>query len=322
VTEYKLDNLTVLTENNAIGNVVTAGFWESDVIATLLAGEPQKLIMFEPDKALYASASANYADESSLEVRNATLSDKTGEANYFVFKPNRFNSLLKPKHLLKIYRKNSNDNVSSSKVVTVKSVCEQEKILPSAGNILLLGMNCPSTILSDAAQTDHLSYFDVIIVRQPKQGLYESEPQQEALNTVLQENKFNVVQELSHDPMYTQFVYVRDHQGEKINALQGKVTTAESRNAEVAKQLAEAESRSSQFESSATELNTNYSKLKTQCEELTANAETLEINKTELTTQNTQLDTALTQTKAQYDKLSAGSAENQTASSSNYGVTS
>jgi FkbM family methyltransferase len=322
VTGYKLDNLTVLTENNAIGNVITAGFWESDVIDALLAGEPQKLIMFEPDNALYAEIKANYADESSVEVCNATLSDKTGEADYFVFTPNRFSSLLKSKKLLKIYRKNSNDNVININVSTVQSVCEQEKILPCAGNILLLGVNCPYSILSDAAQTDHLCYFDVIIVRQPKQGLYESEQQQEALNTVLQENKFNVVQELSHDPMYTQFVYVRDHQGEKINALQGKVTAAESQNAEVAKQLAEAESRSSQFESSATELNTNYSKLKTQCEELTANAETLEINKTELTTQNTQLDTALTQTKAQYDKLSAGSAENQTASSSNYGVTS
>jgi FkbM family methyltransferase len=313
VTGYKLDNLTVLTENNAIGNVVTAGFWESDVIAALLAGEPQKLIMFEPDNALYAAASSQYADEPNVEVRNATLSDKTGQADYFVFTPNRFSSLLKPKQLLKIYRKNSNDNVIGIKVSTVQSVCEQEKILPCAGNILLLGVNCPSPILSDAAQTDHLSYFDVIIVRQPKQGLYESEQQQDALSTVLQENKFNVLQELSHDPMYTQFVYVRDYQGEKINALQGKVTAAESRNAEVAKQLAEAESRSSQFESSATELNTNYSKLKAQCEELTANAETLEIKGTELATQNTQLDTALTQTKAQYDKLSADSSEKQTA---------
>jgi FkbM family methyltransferase len=313
VTGYKLDNLTVLTENNAIGNVVTAGFWESDVIAALLAAEPQKLIMFEPDNALYAAASEHYADNLNVEIRNATLANSTGQADYFVFTPNRFSSLLKPNNLLKVYRKNNTDNVVSINVSTVQSVCEQEKILPCAGNILLLGVNCLSSILSDAAQTDHLRYFDAIIVRQPKQGLYESEQQQEALNTVLQENKFNVVQELSHDPMYTQFVYVRDHQGEKINALQGKVTAAESQNAEVAKQLAEAESRSSQFESSVTELNTNYSKLKTQYEELTANAETLEINKTELTTQNNQLDTALTQTKAQYDKLSAGSAEKQTA---------
>jgi FkbM family methyltransferase len=313
VTGYKLDNLTVLTENNAIGNVVTAGFWESDVIADLLASEPQKLIIFEPDTKLYASASVNYANESNVEVLNATLSDKTGEADYFVFTPNRFSSLLKPKQLLKIYRKNSNENVMSINVSTVQSVCEQQKILPCAGNILLLGVNCPSTILSDAAQTEHLSYFDVIVVRQPKRGLYETEQQQDALSTVLQENKFNVVQELSHDPMYTQFVYRRDHQGERINALQAKVTAAESRNAEVAKQLAETESRSSQFESSATELNSNYSKLKAQCEELLANAKTLEVNKTELTTQNTQLDTALTQTKAQYDKLSAGIAAKQTA---------
>jgi FkbM family methyltransferase len=312
VTVYKLDNLKVLTENNAIGNVVIAGFWESDVIAALLAGEPQKLIMFEPDKALYASASANYANESNVEVLNATLSDKTGEAEYFVFTPNRFSSLLKPKQLLKIYRKNSNDNVISIDVSTVQSVCEQEEILTCAGNILLLGVNCPPTILNDAAQTDHLSYFDVIIVRQPKQGLYETEQQQDALSTVLQENKFNVVQELSHDPMYTQFVYARDHQGEKINALQAKVTAAESRNAEVAKQLAETESRSSQFESSATELNTSYSKLKAQCEELTANAETLEIKGTELATQNTQLDTALLQAKAQGEKFSADSAQKLT----------
>jgi FkbM family methyltransferase len=313
VTGYKLDNLTLLTENNAIGNVVTAGFWESDVIAALLAGAPQKLIIFEPDNALYAQAKANYADESNVEVRNATLSEKTGEADYFVFTPNRFSSLLKPKQLLKIYRKNSNDNVTSINVSTVQSVCEQQKILPSAGNILLLGVNCPSSILSDAAQTDHLSYFDVIIVRQPKQGLYESEQQQEALNTVLQENKFNVLQELSHDPMYTQFVFGRDHRGEKINALQAKVTATESRNAEVSKQLAETESRASQFESSATELNSNYSKLKAEYEGLTANVSALEIKGTELATQNTQLDTALTQTKAQYDKLSAGSAEKQTA---------
>ena len=313
MTVYKLDNLTVLTENNAIGNVVTAGFWESDVIAALLAGAPQKLIIFEPDTNLYAEAKANYADESNVEVRNATLADKTGEADYFVFTPNRFSSLLKPKQLLKIYRKNSDDNVISINVSTVQSVCEQQKILPCAGNILLLGVNCPSTILSDAVQTDYLSYFDVIIVRQPKQGLYESDQQQEALSTVLQVNKFNVVQELSHDPMYTQFVYARDHKSEKINALQAKVTAAESRNAEVTKQLAETESRSSQFESSATELNANYSKLKAQCEELTANAETLEIKGTELATQNTQLDTALAQAKSQYDKLSAGSAEKQTA---------
>jgi FkbM family methyltransferase len=312
VTGYKLDNLTVLTENNAIGNVVIAGFWESDVIAALLAGEPKKIIMFEPDKALYATASANYANKSNVEVHNATLSDKTGEAECFVFTPNRFSSLLRPKQLLKIYRKNSNENVISINVSTVQSVCEQQKILPSAGNILLLGVNCPSTILSDAVQTDHLSYFDVIIVRQPKQGLYESEQQQDTLSTVLQENKFIVLQELSHDPMYSQFVYRRDHQGEKINALQAKVTAAESQNAEVAKQLAEAESRSSQFKSSATELNTNYSKLKAQCEVLTANAETLEIKGTELATQNTQLDTALTQIKAQNDKLSGDSAQKLT----------
>jgi FkbM family methyltransferase len=285
VTGYKLDNLTVLTENNEIGKVVTAGFWESDVIAALLAVAPQKLIIFEPDTKLYAEAKANYADESSVEVFNATLSDKTGEADYFVFTPNRFSSLLKPKKLLKIYRKNSNDNVISINVSTVQSVCEQQKILPSAGNILLLGMNCPSTILSDALHTDHLSYFDVIIVRQPKQGLYETEQQQDALNTVLQENKFNVVQELSHDPIYTQFVYGRDHQGEKINALQAKVTAAESRNAEVAKQLAETESRSSQFESSATELNANYSKLKAQYEELTETQKNKDTQIAELTQQ-------------------------------------
>jgi FkbM family methyltransferase len=288
VTGYKLDNLTVITENNAIGKVVIAGFWESDVIAALLAGEPQKLIMFEPDNAFYAEVKANYADESSVEVCNATLSDKTGEADYFVFTPNRFSSLLKPKKLLKIYRKNSNDNVININVSTVQSVCEQEKILPSAGNILLLGLNCPPTILSDAAQTDHLSYFDVIIVRQPKQGLYETEQQQDALSTMLQDNKFNAVQELSHDPMYTQFVYARDHQGEKINALQTKVTAAESRNAEVAKQLAETESRSSQFESSATELNSNYSKLKAQCEELTETQKNKDTQIAELTAERDQ----------------------------------
>ena len=44
---YKLDNLKVLTENNAVGNVVTAGFWESDAIATLLAADPQRLIIFD-----------------------------------------------------------------------------------------------------------------------------------------------------------------------------------------------------------------------------------------------------------------------------------
>jgi hypothetical protein len=288
VVGYKLDNLTVLTENNAIGKVVTAGFWESDVIAELLAGEPQKLIMFETDNALYAEVKANYADESSVKVSNATLSDKTDEADYFVFTPNRFSSLLKPKQLLKIYKKNSNDNVININVSTVQSVCEQEKILPSAGNILLLGLNCPPTILSDAAQTDHLSYFDVIIVRQPKQGLYETEQQQDALSTMLQDNKFNAVQELSHDPMYTQFVYARDHQGEKINALQAKVTATESRNAEVAKQLAETESRSSQFESSATELNTNYSKLKAQCEELTETQKNKDTQIAELTAQRDQ----------------------------------
>jgi DNA repair exonuclease SbcCD ATPase subunit len=125
-------------------------------------------------------------------------------------------------------------------------------------------------------------------VRQPKQGLYETEQQQDALTTVLQENKFNVVQELSHDPIYTQFVYGRDHQGEKINALQAKVTAAESRNAEVAKQLAETESRSSQFESSATELNTNYSKLKAQCEELTETQKNKDTQIAELTAQRDQ----------------------------------
>jgi DNA repair exonuclease SbcCD ATPase subunit len=309
VTGYKLDNLTVLTENNAIGRVVTAGFWESDVIAELLAGEPQKLIMFEPDNALYAEAKAIYADDSNVEVRNATLAGKTGEADYFVFKPNRFSSLLKPKHLLKIYRKNGNDNVTRINVSNIQSVCEQQKILPSAGNILLLGMNCPSTTLSDAAQTDHLSYFDVIVVRQPKQDLYEIEQQEKSLSIVLQENQFNCVQEIAGEAMYTQFVYVRDHQGEKINALQARVTAAESRNSEVAKQLAETESRSSQFESSATELNTNYSILKAEYEELTANVSALEIKGTELATQNTQLNTALTQTKAQGEKLSADKAQ-------------
>ena len=72
---YKLDNLKVLTENNAVGNVVTAGFWENDVIATLLAADPQKLIMFEPDNALYAAVSTQYADNLNLEVRNATLAN-------------------------------------------------------------------------------------------------------------------------------------------------------------------------------------------------------------------------------------------------------
>ena len=313
MTGYKLDNLTVLTENNAIGKVVTAGFWESDVIAALLAGEPQKLIMFEPDNALYAAASAQYADESNVEVRNATLSDKTGEADYFVFTPNRFSSLFKPKQLLKIYRKNSNDNVISINVSTVQSVCEQEKILPSAGNILLLGVNCPSTILSDAVQTDHLSYFDVIVVRQPKQGLYETEQQQqETLSSVLQESQFTCAQEIAGDVMYTQFVYVRDHQREKINTLQAKVTQAETQNATIAKQLTEAESRSSQFESSATELNTHYSKLKVQCEELTENVSALEIKGTELATQNTQLDNALIQAKAQGEKLSTDRAQKLT----------
>jgi FkbM family methyltransferase len=313
VTGYKLDNLTVLTENNAIGNVVIAGFWESDVIAALLAGEPKKLIMFEPDKALYATASANYANKSNVEVHNATLSDKTGEADYFVFTPNRFSSLLKPKQLLKIYRKNSNDNVISIDVSTVQSVCEQEKILACAGNIMLLGVNCPSTMLNDAAQTDHLSYFDVIVVRQPKQGLYEIEQQEKSLSIVLQENQFNCVQEIAGNTMYTQFVYVRDHQREKVSALQVEVSQAESQNAVIATQLAETESRSSQFESKAAELNTNYSKLKAQCEELTAKVSALEIKGSELATQNTQLDASVVKAKAQDEKLSADVTQKQTA---------
>jgi FkbM family methyltransferase len=312
VTGYKLDNLTVLTENNAIGNVVIAGFWESDVIAALLAGEPKKLIMFEPDKALYATASANYANKSNVEVHNATLSDKTGEADYFVFTPNRFSSLLKPKQLLKIYRKNSNDNVISIDVSTVQSVCEQEKILACAGNIMLLGVNCPSTMLNDAAQTDHLSYFDVIVVRQPKQGLYEIEQQEKSLSIVLQENQFICVQEIAGNTMYTQFVYVRDHQREKVSALQVEVSQAESQNAVIATQLAETESRSSQFESKAAELNTNYSKLKAQCEELTAKVSALEIKGSELATQNTQLDASVVKAKAQDEKLSADVTQKQT----------
>ena len=216
---YKLDNLKVLTENNAVGNVVTAGFWESDAIATLLAADPQRLIIFEPDNAIYAAASAHYADNSNLEVRNATLANNTGQTDYFVFKPSRFSSLLKPAKLLKVYKKNNNDNVVSINVSTVQHVCEQEKILPYAGNMLLLGVNCPSTILSDAAQTGHLSYFDVIVIRQPKEGLYEAEQlQQETLSSVLQESQFTCVQEIAGDAMYTQFVYVRDHQREKVSA--------------------------------------------------------------------------------------------------------
>jgi chromosome segregation ATPase len=313
VTGYKLDNLAVLTENNAIGNVVTAGFWESDVIAALLAADPKKLIMFEPDNALYAAASAHYADNLNVEVCNATLANSTGQADYFVFTPNRFSSLLKPKNLLKVYRKNTTDNVVSIKVSTVKSVCEQEKILPCAGNILLLGVNCPSTILSDAAQTDYLSYFDAIVVRQPKPGLYETEQQQETLGTMLQEHQFSCAQEIAGDAMYTQFVYVRDHQLEKMSALQAKVTQAETRNAAIAKQLKEAESRSSRFESSATELNTHYSKLKAQCEELTAKVSALEIKGSELATQNTQLDASVLKAKAQDEKLSADVTQKQTA---------
>jgi chromosome segregation ATPase len=312
VTGYKLDNLAVLTENNAIGNVVTAGFWESDVIAALLAADPKKLIMFEPDNALYAAASAHYADNLNVEVCNATLANSTGQADYFVFTPNRFSSLLKPKNLLKVYRKNTTDNVVSIKVSTVKSVCEQEKILPCAGNILLLGVNCPSTILSDAAQTDYLSYFDAIVVRQPKPGLYETEQQQETLGTMLQEHQFSCAQEIAGDAMYTQFVYVRDHQLEKMSALQAKVTQAETRNAAIAKQLKEAESRSSHFESSATELNTHYSKLKAQCEELTAKVSALEIKGSELVTQNTQLDASVLKAKAQDEKLSADVTQKQT----------
>jgi chromosome segregation ATPase len=49
--------------------------------------------------------------------------------------------------------------------------------------------------------------------------------------------------------MYTQFVYVRDHQSEKISALQAKVIQAETRNAAIVAQLAKTKSRSSQFES-------------------------------------------------------------------------
>jgi FkbM family methyltransferase len=303
VTGYKLDNLTVLTENNAIGKVVTAGFWESDVIAALLAGAPQKLIIFEPDNALYASASANYADESNVEVCNATLSDKTGEADYFVFTPNRFSSLLKPKQLLKIYRKNSNDNVTSINVSTVQSVCEQQKILPFAGNILLLGMNCPFSILSDAAQTDHLSHFDVIIVRQPKQGLYESEQQQETLSTVLQEDQFICVQEIAGDAMYTQFVYVRDHQGEKVSALQAKVTEAETRSAENSKKLAEFESSASQFESRLVDLTTLNSHLDTKLAEINLQNDKLRAENAQQLTEKEELATQVTALQEKQNEL-------------------
>ena len=282
---YKLDNLKVLTENNAVGNVVTAGFWESDAIATLLAADPQRLIIFEPDSALYAAASAQYADNSNLEVRNATLANNTGQTDYFVFKPSRFSSLLKPAKLLKVYKKNNNDNVVSINVSTVQHVCEQEKILPYAGNILLLGVNCPSTILSDAAQTGHLSYFDVIVVRQPKQGLYETEQQQqETLSSVLQEPQFTCAQEIAGDAMYTQFVYVRDHQREKLSALQAKVTEAETRNAEISKKLAESEASASRSESRLVDLTTLHS----------------------------QYDTKLAEIKLQNDKLSAEHAQQLT----------
>ncbi|MDB4279327.1 hypothetical protein N9865_00635, partial [Paraglaciecola sp.] len=265
---YKLDNLKVLTENNAVGNVVTAGFWENDVIATLLAADPQKLIMFEPDNALFAAVSTQYADNLNLEVRNATLANNTGQADYFVFKPNRFSSLLKPNNLLKVYKKNNNDNVVSINVSTLQRVCEQEQILPCAGNILLLGVNCPSTILSDAAQTGHLSYFDVIVVRQPKQGLYETEQQQqETLSSVLQESQFTCAQEIAGDAMYTQFVYVRDHQREKVSALQAKVTEAETRNVENSKKLTESEASASQFECRLVDLTTLHSHLDTKLAE-------------------------------------------------------
>lgn len=321
-----LDELAAMTKDNSIGKVVVAGAWDIVVVNSLINSKPENILLLEPSAELYQSTCETYADQSCVKVSQSTLFDSTGKASYFLFNPNRFSSLVKPKKLNRIYKKQQADNLIDIDTLDLQTLCEQENIKLINGNILFLGTNCPAPKILNIEQVQALKLFDVVVINYPKHDLYDTEDEQDALFTLLTNHNFTLTQETGREALHTQFVFKQDHQSDKIKSLQVEILEAVARNTlldtNVSEQKAQNEklrAESALFKSQGEKLRTDIAqaneqteKLSTEKNQLKGQVEKLNIDSSQHKAQTEKLNTENSQLKEQVEKLNADRAQLKT----------
>jgi FkbM family methyltransferase len=274
-----LDNLAVNTEDKKVGNIVLAGSWDNYILDTLIDNKPEKVIVLEPDPGLFQSMSESKAEQPLVKVKEIALSQSTGNANYFLFHPNRFSSLNKQKKLKKIYKNQKNSKTIEVATVDLRTLCEQEDIVQKGGNILLIGTNCSATKILNTEQSQALKLFDVVIISCAKLDLYDFENAHDVFGSFLADNNFTLSQEINRDALCIQYVYKRDYHSEKMKLLDNEIADVVATNAmleakigelsaENEKQLTKSEAEVTNLEDQTGKLNIENTKLKTQIDKL------------------------------------------------------
>lgn len=224
------NNLIMMTEHNTLRNVIVAGSWGSEDLASLISSKPEHVIIFEPHPEQYKSECLAYLDRPEVKVIQSTLASSTGETKYFLFHPYRFSSIVKPKKLKRIYKKQVSNVVLDVSTIDLPAICKQESIVDRGGNVLLIGINCPASLVLNQEHSPSLQLFDIVVVTFPNSDLYDIDHKTEHFSTTLMNNNFSLAREMQHDSLCTQYVFRRDHQSQKIKTLQGELVQAISQN--------------------------------------------------------------------------------------------
>ncbi|GAB5380445.1 MAG: hypothetical protein Alis3KO_25850 [Aliiglaciecola sp.] len=238
-TKNKMNSKNPDINFDAHSKLVVAGYWEDETVLETSNRFNLTAHYLEPDPNKFEKIRANETKKNNAQFHNWTLGKSDSNLPLYSLKPERFNSILKPKNLTKIFR---NSKVEEKAPVVVKSLdtCGNElNLKQSKNNILLIGMNVPVGALHNCNQA-LLGAFSAIRVRVSNPDLYDTEQNITEIEQLIISANFKLVHTLS-ESLHTELVFERDAMAELMLENEKTVAVKEQKIAELEKKLSDLE---------------------------------------------------------------------------------
>ena len=204
------------------GILLVAGYWENELIEELSQSLSCSVSILEPDPHQYLEKSRNQSNQNCY-FYNWTLHSINGISNFYLFKPARLSSTMKPKGLARIYRNYNASKLDGVETKTLSDCCENLNITNERPNGLLLGMNASlDFILSEETTEQALKNFSLVRIRIANKDLYETETKVASVVDSLQSQNFKLIKKFSPDVLFSEYIFEQDLQAviiERQNAI-------------------------------------------------------------------------------------------------------
>ncbi|MDO6709108.1 hypothetical protein Q4567_00100 [Aliiglaciecola sp. 2_MG-2023] len=201
-----------LDHNNKEGILLVAGYWENESIDELSQALACKVSLLEPDPTQYALKTRKKMD-ANWTIHNWTLGNNNGLTKFYLFKPARLSSTMKPKGLARIYRNHVAKEVDNILVKTLSESCVYLGVIKEKNNGLLVGMNASLQFFSADEETQRaLQNFEMIRIKVANNELYAADYKIGDVVNLLQTLSFDLVKKSTPDILYTEYVFKRNLQ--------------------------------------------------------------------------------------------------------------